>query len=247
MFAKPVTAGPRRVPAPARLLPNTAVGGKEAQITLGARVQAARPDGSGFESTGKAALLLAMAALEGPVERRRVALLLWPQSPESQARNNLRTLVHRVNQRFGGELLVGAQRVGFDPTQATVLLPDTEALLAALGAGGPQACELLAQAGVEGDLSEGLREWLDAARQRLRRQQLAGLSEALGVAMSSARDQARATALARACVQLEPLSEHWHTSSWTRWRAAATGPRRWPPTKTARPCCANSSGYCRTR
>ena len=210
MFAKPVKAGPRRVPAPAGLLPNAAVGDKEAQIVLGARVQAARPDGSGFEPTGKAALLLAMAALEGPVERRRLALLLWPHSPEPQARTNLRTLVHRLNQRFGAELLVGAEHLGIDPAQAQVLQPDAQALLAALDAGGPQACELLAQAGVEGDLSEGLREWLDAARQRQRRQQLAGLSDALGVAMGSAMDRARAIALARACVQLEPLSEHWH-------------------------------------
>ena len=180
-----------------------------ARLSIGAAV-CVHSGSTKLELAGKAALLLAMAALEGPVERRRLALLLWPQSPEQQARNNLRTLVHRVNQRFGAELLVGAQRVGIDPAQATMLLPSTDALLIALDAGGPRACELLAQAGVEADLSEGLREWLDAARQRLRRQQLAGLSEALGVAMSSVMDQARATALARACVQLEPLSEHWH-------------------------------------
>ncbi len=177
----------------------------QAQLAVGARVQLVRPDGAGFESNGNAALLLAMTALEGPVERRRVAALLWPDSPESQARNNLRTLVHRLNLRIGVELLVGADRVGIDPTQASIVLQGTDELLAALDSGGPQVCGLLAQAGIEADKSEALIEWLEAARQRLRRQQLAGLSEALTQAQDT-----RAIALARACVQLEPLSEQWH-------------------------------------
>ena len=180
-----------------------------AQLALGARLHVTLPDGSTFESTGKAALLLAMTALEGPVERRRVAMLLWPDSPESQARNNLRTLVHRVNLRFGAELLVGADRVGIDPTQASVALQGTDALLAALDAGGPQACGLLAQAGIEADKPEALIEWLEAARQRLRRQQLGALSEALAGALVQG-NAASAIALARACVQLDPLSEQAH-------------------------------------
>ncbi len=178
-------------------------------MALGARVRLTRPDGSTFEPTGKAALLLAMAVLEGQAERRRVARLLWPGSPEPQARNNLRTLVHRLNQRFGAELLVGADRVGIDPTQVSVLLQDTPALLAALEAGGPQACGLLAQAGVEADNSEALNEWLEAARQRLHRQQLAALSETREAALMAG-NTALAVTLARACVQLEPFSEQGH-------------------------------------
>ena len=208
MFAKPVTAGPRRVPAPAPLLPNTAGAGREAQITLGSRVQVTQPDGSGFESTGKAALLLAMAALEESVERRRVAILLWPDSPESQARNNLRTLVHRVNQRCGGELVAGADQLTLSGAQVQ-LLHQGEEVLAALEAGGAARCELLGQAGVEGEGGQALQAWLAQARQRLRRRQLAGLGEALAAALAQAH-HTRAAALAQACVQLEPLSESGH-------------------------------------
>ena len=180
-----------------------------AAIVVGARVQVQPHDAASFEASGKAALLLTLAALEGKAERRRAALLLWPDSPESQARNNLRTLVHRLNQRCGVELLLGAEQLSFDPARARVVTQDTEALLAALQAGGAAACELLAQAGVEGHGSEALGAWLDAARQRWRRQQLAALSDALRGALVAG-ETSSAMALARACVQLEPLSEHWH-------------------------------------
>ncbi len=190
-----------------------------AQIALGARVRLTRADGSAFESTGKAALLLAMAGLEGPFERRRAALMLWPQSPEQQARNNLRTLVHRLNQRFGGELLVGSEHLAVEPSQAHVATLDAAALLAALAAGSARRCELLSDAGVEADASDELRAWLDSARQRLRRLQLSALNEALAAALGDANttrgdtaqsNPTQAIALARACVQLEPLSEQAH-------------------------------------
>jgi hypothetical protein len=57
-------------------------------VVVGARVRVLQRHGDTIELTGKPALLLAMAALEGPLERRRTALLLWPDSPETQARNN---------------------------------------------------------------------------------------------------------------------------------------------------------------
>ncbi len=180
-----------------------------AQVALGARVQLMRPDGGAFETTGKAALLLAMVVLEGQAERRRMALLLWPDSPESQARNNLRTLVHRLNQRFGGELLTGAEHLRIDSALARVVLQDTEELLAALASGGAERCALLADAGIEADTAEALEQWLEGARQRLRRTQVAGLSEALTAALVHG-PSTRAIALARACVQLEPLSEPGH-------------------------------------
>ncbi len=180
-----------------------------AQVILGARVQLTRPEGDGFEARGKAAVVLAMAALEGSADRRRVALLLWPESPEGQARNNLRTLVHRLNERFGAELLAGAESLSVDPEQAQIAMPDIRALLSAMAAGGAQRCELLADAGVDAEPTEAFTEWLKAARQRVRRLQLAELSHALAGALARA-DTAPAVALARACLLLEPLSEHWH-------------------------------------
>ncbi len=184
-----------------------------ARISVGARVQVLLEGSAGYELTGKGAVLAALVALDGPAERRRAALMLWPDSPEGQARNNLRTLVHRLNQRFGGELLEGAERLAIDPLRATVVLQGGEALVAALQSGGPQACELLAAAGIQAETSALLADWLDAARQRLRRLQLAELSAALAQARASQdakQDAGQAIALARACVQLEPLSEHWH-------------------------------------
>ncbi|WP_425261118.1 BTAD domain-containing putative transcriptional regulator [Rubrivivax sp. RP6-9] len=180
-----------------------------AQLEVGAELRLARPDGTAYTVAGNAAALLAMAALEGPVERQRAARLLWPDSPTAQARNNLRTLVHRINQRFGAELLVGTERVAIDPARVRVVTPDADALLAVVEAGRTQPCVLLAQAAVETRPSDGLLAWLDAARQRLRRQQLAALSTALEAALDQGQ-RARATAIARAGVQLEPLSEHWH-------------------------------------
>ena len=112
-----------------------------AQVLLGARVQLTCADGDGFEARGKSAVLLAMAALEGSAERRRMALLLWPESKEQQARNNLRTLVHRLNQRFGAELLAGTELLAIDPARAQVALPDTRALVAALAGGSAARCE----------------------------------------------------------------------------------------------------------
>ncbi len=179
------------------------------RIMVGARVQVLPEGGAGYELTGKGAVLAALVALDGPAERRRAALMLWPDSPEGQARNNLRTLVHRLNQRFGGELLEGAERLAIDPLRATVVLQGGEALVAALQSSGPQACELLAAAGIQAETSALLADWLDAARQRLRRLQLAELSAALTQARAR-QDAGQAIALARACVQLEPLSEHWH-------------------------------------
>ncbi len=178
-------------------------------IAIGARATLTKRDGGTFDAKGKSAVVLTMVALEGQAERRRLARLLWPDSAPQQALNNLRTLVHRLNQRFGGELLVGAEHLGIDSAQAGLVLHDTEALLAALAASGPQGCELLAQAGLEVDPPEALREWLDAARQRLRRQQLARLSEAQSAALARS-ETATAIALARACVQLEPLYEQGH-------------------------------------
>ncbi len=180
-----------------------------ASIAVGAGVQVQRHDDSTFGVTGKAAVLLAMVALEGRAERRRLALLLWPGSPQNQARNNLRTLVYRLNQRFSGELLTGAEYLQIDSTQARVVLHDTNELLAALGTGGAERCALLADAGIDPDTAAALGHWLEGARQRLRRTQVAGLTDAISTALGQGR-AARAVALARACVQLEPLSEHGH-------------------------------------
>jgi DNA-binding SARP family transcriptional activator/energy-coupling factor transporter ATP-binding protein EcfA2 len=179
------------------------------RIRIGSSVAVVSTDGSGYELRGSAAVVLAWVVLEGRADRRRMSALLWPESDPAQARSNLRVLTHRINQRFGSELLVGTVHLEFDGSLAQFELQDADAVLAALAAGGAARCELLADAGVEAHAGEDLLAWLASARKRLKEVQLAQLGEALTEAFALAR-HARAAALARACVQLDPLSEHRH-------------------------------------
>ena len=165
--------------------------------------------GQDCDLKGNAAVVLAWVALEGHADRRRVSAVLWPESEDRQARNNLRVLAHRINHRFGGELLVGAELLALDHSQAQVELHDAEAVLAALQTGGAARCELLAEAGLCDDAGEDLQAWLAGARQRLNQMQLAQLDQALTDALAAASPE-RAIALAKASVQLDPLSEHRH-------------------------------------
>ncbi len=164
-------------------------------------------DGNHHTLSGKAAALAALAALEPKITRRRAALLLWPDSPETQARNNLRTLVHRINKQLGQEVLVGAEQLAISAEHVLVRFAQAAQILAALAAGGPRNCELLAEVGLQ-ELEE-FQNWLSGARLRVRQLQLVELDQALARALEHA-DSTLAIALARACVLLEPLSERWH-------------------------------------
>jgi DNA-binding SARP family transcriptional activator/energy-coupling factor transporter ATP-binding protein EcfA2 len=179
------------------------------RLCVGSSVTMISRWGMGCELKGKAAVVLAAVALEGHADRRRMSAMLWPTSDGVQARSNLRVLTHRINQKFGDELLVGSEHLALTCSQVQVELLDVEALLAALEGAGPARCELLAEAGLESDAGEELQAWLAAARQRLRHGQLKRLNEALAQALV-VDSHGRALALARACVQLDPLSEHQH-------------------------------------
>ncbi len=165
--------------------------------------------GQPCELKGNAAVVLAWVAMEGHADRRRLSAALWPDSDAGQARSNLRVLTHRINQRFGGELLLGHEHLQLDATQARVDLHDVDALLAALETGGAARCELLGEAGVGTDAGDALQTWLAEARQRQKQAQLSKLEQALNQALAS-NETARAAALARACAQLDPLSEQRH-------------------------------------
>lgn len=180
------------------------------RLRIGASVALLRSGREDLELKGPAAVVLAWIALEGHADRRRLSALLWPRSDLGQARNNLRVLTHRIHHRAGAELLVGAEHLALDPAQARVELLDADVVMAALAEGGVERCELLAEAGVEDHGGEELHQWLQAARQRVRHAQLARLGEALTEALALERHD-RAARLARACVQLDPLSEQQHT------------------------------------
>ncbi|WP_425258229.1 ATP-binding protein [Rubrivivax sp. RP6-9] len=178
-------------------------------VSIGAGVVTIGSPHDVWRATQKTSILLAMVALEGTVDRRRVAQWLWPGSSEAQARNNLRVLVHRLHQRQGAELLVGGEQLSFDAVRVRVVLHDPQALLAVLQTAGAAGCELLADAGADDEAGDDLQAWLAGARQRWRRLQLKGLRAAMAQAEVDAL-HGQAVALARACVQLEPLSEQWH-------------------------------------
>ncbi|MFC6668233.1 hypothetical protein ACFP9V_24455 [Deinococcus radiopugnans] len=63
-----------------------------------------------------------------------MASLLWPDTPEAAARNNLVHLIRRVNRLAGETLLIADDRVRLSPRVAV----DAAALLGA-GAGDPDA------------------------------------------------------------------------------------------------------------
>lgn len=177
-------------------------------VTVGAEVCIQTSSRDAILLSGRAAIIIAMIGLEDCADRRRLATLLWPDSPESQARNNLRTLLHRVTQRVGQELLGGSASLRMRSGRLQ-LLTEAEEVVSKLAGAGPRACELLADAGVDADAGSGLSDWLMLARRRLRKLQLRNICDALTQAQSHTEDE-RAVAFARACVQLEPLSEHWH-------------------------------------
>jgi DNA-binding SARP family transcriptional activator/tetratricopeptide (TPR) repeat protein/energy-coupling factor transporter ATP-binding protein EcfA2 len=177
-------------------------------VRIGAAVDVVTAAGGEYALSGKNALVVAVLGLEGRAERRRVAMLLWPDSAEAQARNNLRTAVHRINQRAGFELVVGGDALALADVQVR-RLEGSDAVLAALQQGGIRRCELLAEAGLDGEPGEELQAWLKQSRQRLRQRQLAGLAQALEQAQAQAQ-HAQAVSLAQACVQLDPLSEATH-------------------------------------
>ncbi|WP_245575098.1 ATP-binding protein [Meiothermus rufus] len=59
----------------------------------------------------RAAGVLAYLALEGPTPRSRLAGLLWPQTPERAARNNLVQALRRLRQATGGYEVAGGDEV----------------------------------------------------------------------------------------------------------------------------------------
>ncbi|MFC4454726.1 BTAD domain-containing putative transcriptional regulator [Deinococcus sonorensis] len=72
-------------------------------------------DGSSSRLERKPAALLAYLALETTASRERVASLLWPDSPERTARNNLVQALRKLQQRTGHPLVSGGAILSFDP------------------------------------------------------------------------------------------------------------------------------------
>jgi DNA-binding SARP family transcriptional activator len=153
----------------------------------------------------KTAAVLAYLALEGPTAKYQLSGLLWPDSREATARNNMRQLLRRLRVATGAELVMGEGLISLSDAVST----DAAELEAHVSAG--RHAEALT---FHGELLAGLDfadcleldSWLQRARERL-----------LGLRRRAADTEAdrleqrgeltRALEFATRSLELEPCSE----------------------------------------
>lgn len=151
-------------------------------------------------------LLLAYLALAGNwVAREQLAALFWPDSPEGDARRNLRRLVSRLDELpFGHEVEVEATRLRW------AVGTDVHAFLAALGAGSwATAVELYRGellAGSDAAAGTGFGDWLELERQRLLESWKDAATERI-VELEAAGGYGPAAELAGRILEGDPLAE----------------------------------------
>jgi len=152
----------------------------------------------------KDAALLALLALDGPLQRARAAALLWPDADPQNARNNLRQRLFRLRRAVGGDIIEEdtalrlADGVEHDlASPATLIARDPSAA----------AGELLGALGYE-DCDE-LNQWVRIARERFRAQRRDAVAAA-ATQEEQAGHVARALIFAERLVADEPLSEQAH-------------------------------------
>lgn len=172
--------------------------------------------------SGRARALLALLVLHAgvPCERRRLAFEFWPDSSESQARTNLRNLLHTLRQAhpsIDASLHVTPTTLQWRPTQPTKV--DVEAFVdaarAATTADPDDAHEVIARcrAAVElygGELLAGHHdEWLFVRRDALR-DQYRDVLRSLATALIDSGQAGDAIAVTRELVREDPLDESGH-------------------------------------
>ncbi|MDB5045439.1 MAG: transcriptional regulator, AfsR/DnrI/RedD family protein, partial [Deinococcus sp.] len=162
----------------------------------------------GWRPERKLAACLAYLALEGPTSRSRLVGLLWPDSPESTARNNLSQMIRKLRLASGADLMVGTDVLSLHPDLTTDAVQARDAFTQG------RLPEVLA---LDGELLENLSyddcpdlaDWVTAERERLlewrahaRRHEAARLE--------GAGDYEAALTHARALLDLDPVSEDAH-------------------------------------
>jgi DNA-binding SARP family transcriptional activator/predicted ATPase len=151
--------------------------------------------------------ILTYLALEGPTPRSKLAGLLWPESLESTARNNLSQRLRRLRQQLNDSVIEGDELLQLSPRVTVDVTTHKEALLSGqsdeLDTGG----ELLAS--YDYDDCPEFSDWLYGERETLQTLE----KEALEAMINSheARGQLnRALHYAERLEKLEPLSEAAH-------------------------------------
>ncbi|WNG27352.1 AAA family ATPase [Cystobacter fuscus] len=170
------------------------------------------PEGRQVRLERRAAVMLAYLGLEGPSSKFVVASLLWPDSPPTTIRANMRQLLRRLRLLCDGVELVEAtsERLALVPG----LRLDVARLKAAAGARAhPQVLEIARSSGsgsllsgVELEDCDELSRWLDGARTAVEEWVRAARQQ--GVTQAMAReDWNTASTLVHAWLQQEPESE----------------------------------------
>ncbi|MFP2932895.1 ATP-binding protein [Pyxidicoccus sp. 3LG] len=179
-------------------------GTRRTRIELLGEARLRRPDAS-VPLERRTAGVMAWLALEGPHPKYRLAGLLWPESSEATARNNMRQLLRRLRLATGEELVQGADVLSL----ADSVITDAAELQAHVLAGRhARALELdgVLLGTLEFDDCPELRTWLDNARARLnqlRRRAAFAESEAC----ERRGDVPGALALAERLLAMDPFSE----------------------------------------
>ena len=152
-----------------------------------------------------------------PQSRQQLAFVLWPDSSDSQAHTNLRTLLHRAQAILPDDtplLQIDSQTVAWHPNAAIILDADEfEAGISLANTAGPRddsaACVALEQAInlYQGDLlPDCYDEWILPERDRLRHTFLTALERLISL-LEQARRYATAISYARRLVHLDPFNE----------------------------------------
>ena len=154
----------------------------------------------------RAAVLIAMVALDGPLPRTQAAEIFWPHS-ERSARTNLRVLLHRLQQAAGVRL--------FSPGDRVALLPHVQIDIVGTDAGVVERCLQLGTSNLRllhGVDLTGVPEasaWLSTARRQVEQR----IERCLGAwldARAEREDVLRASVVAESLIAVNPLSEVGH-------------------------------------
>ena len=167
-------------------------------------------------NTNRLQSLLAFLALhrDAPQPRERLAFLLWPESSESQARTNLRQLIHHLRRALPAACeIISSDNQTLQWTAGAACSIDTAEFEAALAAArngdGPSERQALEAAAAlyQDDLLRGLYDdWLTAHRDQFREQLSCALLR-LAAILEESGDLAEAIRYADRLVAHDPLRE----------------------------------------
>jgi DNA-binding SARP family transcriptional activator len=150
----------------------------------------------------KTAAVLAYLAVEGETPKYKLAGMLWPDSGETAARNNMRQLLRRLRMTTG-DIIEGDDRISLSQAVSTDV-----SSLSSLDLG--KVIELKTQAtlleGLDYDDAPDYAEWLENVREEFAALRLRA-AETEAERLESKGQLSKALELAQLAVKLEPLSE----------------------------------------